>query len=167
MDRRRLGAVATHLLPAGAAAEPATAEPGPSGTPLTPEEMRSFLERGFHCCDVRGELPAAFHRTFTDKSWELWQRANSGGEEGWLELEDDIRTLLQAPCVHGALSSLLGADFHMSCAWATQPGYGGMMGNHHTVDNPDYDQPYHKVTPAPARPALPPPSPLIAPLHSL
>ena len=147
----RLSAVGAHL--ASVAAEPS------DGT-LSDEEIAAFVARGFHVVDTRGDISAEFHAAFAARSREINDRPREVPlqDVGFLELEEDMAIVLRCPSVRGALSSLLGNDFTMACAWAEDLNNGGMMGNHHTAVY-DNDQAYHKC--APAR-VLPRQRPLIA-----
>jgi hypothetical protein len=147
-SRARLSAVGAHLATTPAVAEPpqvlsdGAARPGGG---LSAAEVAAFVVNGFHCVDTRGEVSAAFHEAFTARSREINDRPREEPlqDVGFLELEADMATVLRAPSVQGALSSLLGSDFTMACAWAEDNNNGGMMGNHHTPVY-DSDQPYHK-----------------------
>ena len=141
----RLSAVGAHL--ASVAAEPS------DGT-LSDEEIAAFVARGFHVVDTRGDISAEFHAAFAARSREINDRPREVPlqDVGFLELEEDMAIVLRCPSVRGALSSLLGNDFTMACAWAEDLNNGGMMGNHHTAVY-DNDQAYHKCAPARVYPA--------------
>jgi len=146
----RLSAVGAHL--ASAAAEPAP--PEPSDGALSGDEIAAFVARGFHVVDTRGDISAEFHAAFAARSREINDRPRQVPlqDVGFLELEEDMAVVLRCPSVRGALSSLLGSDFAMACAWAEDLNNGGMMGNHHTAVY-DNDQAYHKCAPARVYPA--------------
>lgn len=144
----RLAALSTQLAaPAPTAASTTVEHDVADGPPvlLDASQMALFVSRGFHCVDTRGEVSADFHQSFAARSHEINQRPRETPlqDVGFLELEADIATVLRAPSVQGALTSLLGNDFAMACAWAQDLNNGGMMGNHHTAVY-DSDQAYHK-----------------------
>ncbi len=78
---------------------------------LTDDEVISFIIRGYHIIET--DLPAAFHReVYADLTQVLARSAENPGD-AILDLVPQLQQVWQHPAVHGALISLLGADYRM------------------------------------------------------
>ena len=115
-----------------------------SNIPLTDEQMRHFIVNGF--VSVKINLPLELHKAIYDKTHDIFAGGDQMAEShdinplnNILPMVPELQTVLDAPEVAGALTSLLGNDYvlhaHRHCHpnFPTQPkdeGQGLLMGIH-------------------------------------
>ena len=106
--------------PVRGAAQWRSPSPPERGTPLSPEQLRSFTSDGYLVLEIN-ELSPAFHAELYAKATAMMDGSNppaagldppcaGSGHRGMQEIEE-LETVLSSPTYHGALESILGTDY--------------------------------------------------------